>query len=105
MPPECRTFVPILEPMFQRLDALGMLGQRFYVMGQICIARPWRGRGVFDLLYQAHRAFLSEAYDCCLTEVATRNTRSMRAHARVGFTVVDRYRDATDDWALLQWTW
>src|SRR4051812_8774468 len=37
MPPECRAFVPILEPMFQRLDGLG-LGQRFYVMGQICIA-------------------------------------------------------------------
>jgi hypothetical protein len=105
MPPECRTFVPILEPMFQRLDALGLPAQRFYVMGQICIARPWRGRGVFDLLYQGHRTLLSGIYDRCVTEVATRNVRSMRAHARVGFNVIDRYRDATDDWALLQWSW
>jgi hypothetical protein len=34
-----------------------------------------------------------------------RNARSMRAHARVGFAVVDTYRDATDEWALLRWDW
>jgi ribosomal protein S18 acetylase RimI-like enzyme len=103
MPVECRPFVPILEPMFQRLDALGV--QRFYVMGQICVGKPWRARGVFDLLYQAHRRHLRAAYDCVATEVATRNTRSMRAHERVGFTVLERYRDATDEWALLCWDW
>ena len=29
----------------------------------------------------------------------------MHAHQRVGFQVIDRYRDATDDWALLEWRW
>ena len=74
-------------------------------MGQICIARPWRGRGVFDLLYDAHRVWLSGSYDSTITEVAIRNTRSMRAHLRVGFTVLERYRDATDEWAVLRWDW
>jgi hypothetical protein len=23
----------------------------------------------------------------------------------VGFTVLERYRDATDEWALLRWDW
>ena len=105
MPPECRSFVPVLEPMFQRLESLGFPGRRFYVMGQICVARAWRGRGVFDLLYQAHREHLRAKYDFCITEVATRNTRSMRAHQRVGFGEVERYRDATDEWSLLSWDW
>ena len=105
MPVQCRSLIPILEPMFQRLESLGMLGQRFYVMGQICVGKPWRGKGVFDLLYQAHRRHLRATFDCSVTEVATRNTRSMRAHQRVGFTVIDRYRDATDEWALLRWDW
>jgi RimJ/RimL family protein N-acetyltransferase len=74
-------------------------------MGQICVGKAWRGQGVFDLLYRAHRRYLREAYDFCITEVATRNVRSMRAHQRVGFTVIDRYRDATDEWALLRWDW
>src|SRR5512135_3727276 len=47
MPVQCRSLIPILEPMFQRLESLGMLGQRFYVMGQICVGKPWRGKGVF----------------------------------------------------------
>jgi len=105
MPVECRSFIPILEPMFQRLESLGLFRERFYVMGQICVARAWRGQGVFDLLYRAHRDNLRSSYDCSVTEVATRNTRSMRAHARVGFAVIDRYRDATDEWALLRWDW
>jgi|SRR5215813_2533334 len=105
MPVECRALIPILEAMFQRLESLGMLEQRFYVMGQICVDKRWRGKGVFDLLYQAHRRHLRATFDYSVTEVATRNTRSMRAHERVGFTVIDRYRDATDEWALLRWDW
>ena len=105
MPVEARSFVAVLEPMFQRLESLGLFRERFYVMGQICVAPAWRGRGVFDLLYRAHRRQLSPSYDSVVTEVATRNARSMRAHARIGFVLIDRYRDATDEWALLRWDW
>ena len=105
MPVECRSFIPILEPMFERLVSLGLFQQRFYVMGQICVGKPWRGKGVFDLLYRAHRDHLRQTWDACVTEVATRNERSMRAHRRVGFQVIDRYRDATDEWGLLRWSW
>src|SRR5437660_2021623 len=82
MPIECRFFVPLLEPMFQRLDELGLFRERFYVMGQICVGKRWRGQGVFDLLYVAHRHYLRSSYDCSVTEVATRNVRSMSAHQR-----------------------
>ncbi len=104
MPIECRSFLSILEPMFVRLDRLRMQ-QRFYVMGQICVAKPWRGRGIFDLLYRTHRHHLRTRYDFSVTEVSTRNTRSMRAHQRIGFAEIDRYRDETDEWALLRWDW
>lgn len=105
MPIESRSFLPILEPMFVRLDQLKMLQRRFYVMGQICVAKPWRGRGIFDLLYRAHRDHLRTRYDFSVTEVSTRNTRSMRAHQRIGFVEIDRYQDATDEWALFRWDW
>ena len=103
MPVACRDFVPVLVPMFDRLDHLGVT--RYYIMGQVCVAKPYRGRGVFDALYAAHRDHLSASYDRCITEVATRNTRSMRAHARVGFRVLETYTDATDEWALVSWDW
>lgn len=105
MPVECRSFVPVLEPMFQRLEALGLFGRPFYVMGQICVAPPYRGRGVFDLLYRTHHDRLAGRFDSVVTEVSVRNPRSLRAHQRVGFEELGRYRDATDEWVLLIWNW
>jgi L-amino acid N-acyltransferase YncA len=98
---EARSFVPVLQPMFAQLDRLEL--GRFYVRGQICVGKPFRGSGVFDALYQGHRELYQDRFAEIVTEIALRNTRSMRAHERVGFRVVHRYRDATDDWAVVAW--
>jgi hypothetical protein len=62
-------------------------------------------KGVFHALYRGHRERNGKRFDLLVTEVATRNLRSMRAHARVGFEVLHRCRDEIDDWAILGWTW
>jgi ribosomal protein S18 acetylase RimI-like enzyme len=110
MPVEARALVPLLEPMFQLFDSMAWRGRplsawRYYVMGQICVARGYRGQGVVDAMYREHRARYASRYDVCLTEIATRNVRSMRAHARVGFEVATIYRDAEDEWAVVAWDW
>jgi ribosomal protein S18 acetylase RimI-like enzyme len=106
MPVEARAFVPLLEPMFQLFETLSWRGRplgdsRYYVMGQVCVAEAYRGQGVFDALYRGHRESYGARFDCTVTEVATRNTRSMRAHTRVGFEPLKTYRDATDEWAVV----
>lgn len=106
MPLEAAPWVPILDPMFAVLRTLFFRGHplvslRHYVMGQVCVAPAWRGQGVFDALYEGHRRFLGGRYDLVVTEIATRNGRSMRAHARVGFETIHLYRDATDEWAVV----
>jgi hypothetical protein len=107
---EARALLPILAPMFVKLDALEHQGrplreQRYYVMGQICVASSHRGQGVFDGLYREHRTLMSPRFDAVVTEIATRNTRSMRAHARVGFQTWLTYADASDTWAIVGWDW
>ena len=109
MPVETRAFVPVLEPMFQLLQTLSWRGRPlrewgYYIMGQVCVAEAFRGQGVFDALYREHRARYAERFACTVTEVSTRNTRSLRAHARVGFEVLETYRDATDEWAVMVWS-
>lgn len=106
MPVECRDFIPVLGPMFRLFDTLSYDGSPlastpFYVMGQICIAKAWRGEGLFDAMYAAHRTHFSARYRLLLTEVSQRNGRSLRAHARIGFHTLTSYRDATDDWAVI----
>jgi GNAT superfamily N-acetyltransferase len=104
MPKETRTLLPILEPMFQLIEQL-VPRIRWYVMGQVAVAASHRGTGVFDAMYSEHRARYRERFDRLITEVATRNTRSIRAHERVGFRTLKIYRDATDEWALIEWDW
>lgn len=103
MDPQCRPWIPVLIPMFERLDRLGVTD--YYIMGQICVAKPYRGQGVFDAMYAGHERHLRDRYARCITEIATRNTRSMRAHERVGFRILEQYRDATDEWAVVSWDW
>jgi L-amino acid N-acyltransferase YncA len=101
MPVETRALVPVLGPMFDQLEKLPL--GRYYVMGQICVAKSHRGQGVVGGLYAGHRELYGKSFDNIVTEIALRNTRSMRAHERVGFRIVHRYRDATDDWAVVAW--
>ncbi len=103
---EAQSLLPILAPMFARLEGLAALrGERWYVMGQVCVDAAWRGRGVFDALYAGHRTWYGGGFDVLVTEIATRNGRSIRAHARAGFEEIDRYRDATDEWSVVAWRW
>jgi len=104
MPKETRTLLPILTSFFAKLDEL-LPRERFYVMGQVCVDRAHRGTGVFDALFAAHREHYASRFDSLVTEIATRNVRSMRAHARVGFETIAAYRDEVDAWAVVAWRW
>jgi len=100
--------IPVLQPMFNRLSTIKFGSKKitdhsFYVMGQICVAESYRGKGVFDSLYQKHKELNAASYDLCVTSVSTRNKRSMRAHERVGFDIVHTFRDQTDEWNILVW--
>ena len=71
----CRHLVPDLEPMFKQFDSLNYQGRplselRYYVMGQICVAREYRGQRVFDGLYDKHRELMKDRYDLVITEIS-----------------------------------
>ena len=89
--------IPILLPFFALLDELPYRGQplgqwRYVVMGQVCVAQPHRGRGVFAGLYQDLQVRLRPHFELIVTEISLRNTRSLRAHAKVGFTTLHEYQ-------------
>src|SRR5262245_22602339 len=105
---ECKNLVPELETMFQGFDALQWKGKPldeydYYVMGQICIDKAYRGQGLFELLYNKHKDVYQSDFDFIITEVATRNTRSMKAHKRIGFETIDTYRENLDELEVVFW--
>jgi len=109
MPRAFASDVPVLQPLFEVLDALSWKGMplrthaRWFVMGQICIAAGYRGRGIFDGLYLEMGKRYGDRFDVTVTEVAARNTRSLRAHARVGFETLHVYHDAAtgEEWHVI----
>jgi GNAT superfamily N-acetyltransferase len=107
---ECRQLIPILEPMFSLFDKLSwenkaLSSYRFYVMGQVCIAKAYRGKGLFEQLYQHHKKVYQSQFDLIVTEIAVRNPRSLRAHEKIGFKTVHAHRDSLDEWVIVAWDW
>jgi GNAT superfamily N-acetyltransferase len=102
--------IPVLKPMFVTLESLSyrnrpMQSYNYYVIGQVCVAEGYRGKGVFDGMYQQHKALYANQFDMCITEIASRNPRSLRAHQRVGFQTIHTFTDATDTWDIVAWDW
>ena len=107
---EGRQAYPDLEPMFVNFEKLQWQGKplydfRFYVMGQICVSKAHRGKGLVPLLYQHHKTVYSPYYDFIITEISTSNYRSLQAHRRIGFETIQTYTDSMDTWNVVVWDW
>lgn len=73
---EAQIFHRDLEIMFENLQSVSYKTKplpfyNFYCMGQICIAKEYRGKGLVNLLYQKHREIYGSQYDFILTEIST----------------------------------
>ena len=103
--------IPVLVPMFELFDKIVYRGKpisvyEYMVVGQVCIDVNYRGKGLLDESYHAYKTRFSNQYDFAVTEVATANTRSLKAHQRVGFSEVHRYTDvAGTEWSIVLWEW
>lgn len=100
--------IPVLVPMFRLLDQLYYKGtplsnQSYFVMGQICIDKAYRGQGIFRALYERLGQEMAPHFRLMVTEIATRNTRSLQAHAALGFRQLHRYTADGEEWDIVTW--
>lgn len=99
--------IPVLAPMFEEMDSIPELKDgSWFVMGQICVDKAYRGKGVFQGLYEQLRSQMQGHFSCVVTEVASRNTRSLRAHERIGFKGLRSYPAPNGEhWEIIYWDW
>jgi L-amino acid N-acyltransferase YncA len=108
---DSREDVPVLIPMFHQFDHLDLKGKKvseyhYLVVGQVCVGKEYRGKGVFDQLYQKYKEVHSSAFDFVITEIATNNIRSLKAHQRIGFSEIHKFTDPIPmDWSIVVWDW
>ncbi len=97
--------IPVLVPMFDRINGIEYGGKKlsdtsYFIMGQVCIGKLYRGKGVFAGLYGEMKKRMAKDFEFIITEVATRNTRSIQAHRKVGFETILKYRDG-EEWEVV----
>jgi GNAT superfamily N-acetyltransferase len=100
--------VPSLAPMFEQFGRCSFRGKplaqhRYVVGGQVCVDRDFRGQRLLAQLYDQVRRSLAGACDLCVTEIATRNVVSVRAHEKMGFESIAQYDDGREQWVIVAW--
>jgi GNAT superfamily N-acetyltransferase len=108
LPPSLQDRVPILAPMVEQFGRCAWRGlplaqHRYVVGGQVCVDRDFRGQGLLARLYDQLRVCLATTTDLCVTEIATRNRVSVRAHEKMGFEPIAEYDDGREQWVIVAW--
>ena len=77
----------------------------YVVVGQLCVSKNYRGLGLVKQMYQHFRKTLSPDFDYCITDVAKDNPRSLKAHLKSGFRIVDTLQYGGLEWDIVLWDW
>ena len=109
-PRDASAFHPDLKTMVNNLESLNYRGAPlkaydYYIMGQICIDKAYRRKGIFNMLYQHHKKLYGNTYELLVTEISASNSRSQKAHEKIGFKTIHTYHDAMDEWNVVTWDW
>lgn len=103
--------IPVLIPMFNAFNNVvynhkKISEYKYIVVGQVCIAEAYRGKGILDDCYAEYKNHFRNKYDFAITEIMNKNKRSMKAHIRIGFETIYSYQDTEgDEWNIVLWDW
>lgn len=101
MHPKFADEIEVLKPMFDEIKKVVRKKDSYMAMGQICVAKSHRGKGVFRNLYLTMKNRLPEGFDTIITEVDEKNKRSLQAHHAIGFKDLERYRSNGQNWRIV----
>ena len=91
--------------MFNYMDGIiesnGLTNLNYFIMGQVCVDKLYRGQGVFRGLYSFLNSELKKNFDAVVTEVNAKNRRSSEAHKAIGFELLDAHTEGGEDWELI----
>jgi predicted GNAT superfamily acetyltransferase len=103
--------IPVLKPMFESFEHILWKGapvaqQAYMVVGQVCVAKACRGKGILNECYNYYHDYFSTKYSFAVTEIDLTNQRSINAHRRIGFEEVHRYPAPNGvQWSVVLWNW
>ena len=101
MHPKFAVEIEILKPMFIEINKIISGNFKFIIMGQICVDKAYRKKGIFRGLYSYMKKELQFTFNAIITEVDAKNLRSLNAHLAVGFEIVRTYHADNHEWHII----
>ncbi len=100
----------LMADLFNTIDRTSykdcLLGEMDYVVvGQLCVAKAFRGVGLVQRMYNHFRDCYADRYPYLVTDVAQANSRSLKAHQKTGFQVIDTLTYGGIGWDIVLWDW
>jgi len=100
----------LLDDLFNHIDKAyykntPLADTSYVVVGQICVGKNYRGRGLVQQLYSQFKEDLWQEYDYCITDVHQFNHRSMKAHLKTGFQIIGDLYFGSEPFNLILWDW
>ncbi len=107
---EIRNGHDLIADLFNVIDTKYYKGKclkevNYVVVGQLCVAKDYRGQGLVKRMYDYYRDCYAGEYEYLITDVAQANPRSLNAHKKSGFIVIDTLVYAGIGWDIVIWDW
>ena len=107
---EVRNGHDLIADLFNVIDTKYYKGKclkevNYVVVGQLCVAKDYRGQGLVKRMYDYYRDSYAGEYEYLITDVAQANIRSLNAHKKSGFIVIDTLVYAGIGWDIVLWDW
>lgn len=79
--------------------------ENYAIVAQLCVSKEYRGQDLVQKLYGSFRDHYADQYAYCVTDVAQANHRSLKAHKKRGFQVIDTLDYGGIGWDIVLWNW
>jgi len=109
-PKSVRGIHSLLDELFTTADNLTFNGKKleevnYVLVGQLCVAKPFRGMGLVPRMYDFFKKELSSKYDCSITDVDMNNPRSLKAHLNSGYSILATLEYGAITWNVVIQNW
>ena len=106
--PETAAHHPLLADLVENIERCIFESkpvENYAIVAQLCVSKNYRGQDLVQKLYEGFRDHYANRYTYCVTDVAQANHRSLKAHQKRGFQVIDTLEYGGIGWNIVLWDW
>ena len=101
---------PLLRDLSSQINKISFRNKtiedfNYLVVGQLCVAKEFRGLGIAQQLYIHFKKAYKNRYAFAITDVDQKNNASLGIHLKVGFKALSTLNYGKSKWDVVVWDW